>query len=265
MSGRHVTIVVHTDGELKTRQFRLPLTAFRVSQGLAIALGVFILLFFAFAGPIIRAAGSVPALRGDVARLRADSARVGELAAELNRAESRYEELRDILGARAPSGSRALPQTEIRRARTIDAVPPGVAPRYETGPSIPRHWPLDAGGFLTRGVAQEGSDEESHPGLDIAAPMGTPIRAAGGGRVRRMGVDEDYGLFVLLEHPDGYQTLYGHASRLLVVEGEDVAAGQVIALTGNSGRSTAPHLHFEVRRAGRSIDPSTVVKVSDGS
>jgi murein DD-endopeptidase MepM/ murein hydrolase activator NlpD len=73
-------------------------------------------------------------------------------------------------------------------------------------------------------------------------------------------VNDDYGMFVRVRHPGGYETMYGHASRLLVRDGDDVAAGQVIALSGNTGRSTAPHLHFEVRRDGRSIDPLAVVK-----
>jgi murein DD-endopeptidase MepM/ murein hydrolase activator NlpD len=78
--------------------------------------------------------------------------------------------------------------------------------------------------------------------------------------VEASGTDPDYGLFVLLRHPNGFQTMYGHASRLVVREGDEVGAGQVIALSGNTGRSTAPHLHFEVRRDGRSLDPLTVVQ-----
>jgi murein DD-endopeptidase MepM/ murein hydrolase activator NlpD len=94
----------------------------------------------------------------------------------------------------------------------------------------------------------------------VAVPVGSPVRASGGGKVEAAGTDPDYGLFVLLRHPGGFQTMYGHTSRLLVREGESVAAGQVIALSGNTGRSTAPHLHFEVRRDGRSLDPLTVVQ-----
>jgi len=111
-----------------------------------------------------------------------------------------------------------------------------------------------------RGQVRPGDPAESHPGIDIAVPVGAPVRAAGGGTVAAAGTDPDYGMYVLLRHPAGYETMYGHASRLLVGEGEQVQAGQVIALTGNSGRSTAPHLHFEIRREGRSIDPLTVVK-----
>jgi len=87
-----------------------------------------------------------------------------------------------------------------------------------------------------------------------------PVRAAGGGTVAAAGTDHDYGLFVLLRHPEGYETMYGHASRLLVAEGDEVQAGQVIALTGSSGRSTAPHLHFEIRREGKSLNPLTMVR-----
>src|SRR5207247_9827093 len=132
--------------------------------------------------------------------------------------------------------------------------------RSETGPSVPAHWPLDVPGFVTRGQVRPGDPAESHPGIDIAVPVGTPVRAAGGGVVEAVGTDSAYGLFVLLRHSGGYETMYGHASRLLVQEGDAVPARQVIALSGSSGRSTAPHLHFEIRREGKSLDPLTVVK-----
>jgi murein DD-endopeptidase MepM/ murein hydrolase activator NlpD len=78
--------------------------------------------------------------------------------------------------------------------------------------------------------------------------------------VRQAGEDPEYGLFVLLEHPDEYQTMYGHLSRILVTATATVAPGEVIGLSGNSGRSTAPHLHFEIRQRGLSLDPQTMVK-----
>jgi murein DD-endopeptidase MepM/ murein hydrolase activator NlpD len=67
-------------------------------------------------------------------------------------------------------------------------------------------------------------------------------------------------LFVLLRHPAGYETMYGHLSRLVAAEGDEVQAGQVIGLSGNSGRSTAPHLHFEIRRDNKTVDPLDLVK-----
>jgi murein DD-endopeptidase MepM/ murein hydrolase activator NlpD len=78
--------------------------------------------------------------------------------------------------------------------------------------------------------------------------------------VKKSGEDPEYGLFVLLEHPDQYETMYGHLSRILVTLSSTVAPGQVIGLSGNSGRSTAPHLHFEIRQQGSSLDPLAYVK-----
>ncbi|MGH7701435.1 MAG: M23 family metallopeptidase [Gemmatimonadales bacterium] len=266
MKQRGVTIVVHVDGELDTKRYRLPLWAFEVGKWAAL-LGLLVVVgFTAFAGPIMRSAASVPSLRREIARLEADNARVQQLAAALNRAESNYQSLRQLLGARAPAAADAPAGPALMKAVAVRAAPPstlrpaGAAPRYDAGPSVPAHWPLNPGGYVTRGTVGPGDAGESHAGLDIAVPVGTPVRAAGGGRVREAGTDADYGLFVLLRHPDGYETMYGHASRLLVREGDDVQAGQVIALSGSSGRSTAPHLHFEVRRGGRSVDPRALVK-----
>jgi len=75
-----------------------------------------------------------------------------------------------------------------------------------------------------------------------------------------VGENEEYGKFLRLAHADGYETLYAHASRVLVTRGQSVAAGSAIALSGNTGRSTAPHLHFEVRRAGAAVDPMQLIK-----
>jgi murein DD-endopeptidase MepM/ murein hydrolase activator NlpD len=266
MSQRHVTIVVHTDGDLNSRQYRVPVRIVQAGKWAAITVAILVVLFFAFAGPISRNAVRVPGLEREVARLRAENSRVQQLAAALNRAEANYQELRQILGAKAPptprsAGSAAgnIPAAGMR-AVPIRAAFPGAGPRYELGSSAPSHWPIDVPGFVTRGQVRSGDAVESHPGIDIAVPAGTPVRASGGGSVAATGYDPDYGLFVLLRHPSGYETMYGHASRLIVAEGDDVQAGQVIVLSGNSGRSTAPHLHFEIRRDKKSLDPLTLVK-----
>ncbi len=79
------------------------------------------------------------------------------------------------------------------------------------------------------------SPQETHPGVDLAVPIGSDVRATGGGLVREAGQDSAYGLYVLIQHPDGYQSMYGHLSRLLVTRNDAVRAGQVIALSGNTG------------------------------
>ena len=96
-----------------------------------------------------------------------------------------------------------------------------------------------------------------HTGVDFAAPSGTPIKAAKSGYVTFSGSKGGYGNAVLINHNDDYSTLYGHASRLLVKEGQYVKQGDVIALVGSTGRSTGPHLHFEIFRNGNRINPLT--------
>ena len=95
-----------------------------------------------------------------------------------------------------------------------------------------------------------------HRGLDIAAPIGTPIRAPLAGTVIDSGPVAGFGLWVRVRHIDGTMTVYGHINRTLVLVGQQVAAGQVIAEVGNRGRSTGPHLHIEVLTpSGAKINP----------
>ena len=103
-----------------------------------------------------------------------------------------------------------------------------------------------------------GNSDEVHTGLDIAVRRGTPIRASGGGVIESAALHPEYGQYIRITHPDGYTSMYGHASRVLVAPGDSVVAGEVIGLSGSTGRSTAPHLHFEILQHGRSIDPKTV-------
>jgi murein DD-endopeptidase MepM/ murein hydrolase activator NlpD len=94
-----------------------------------------------------------------------------------------------------------------------------------------------------------------HNGLDLAVPSGTPVKAADGGVVLVSGWRGGYGNFVAIDHGKGISTCYGHNSRLLVGVGQRVEKGQKIAISGNTGLSTGPHLHFEVRVNGNPVDP----------
>jgi murein DD-endopeptidase MepM/ murein hydrolase activator NlpD len=101
---------------------------------------------------------------------------------------------------------------------------------------------------------------QKHEGLDIAAAEGSPIRAFRDGVVEYAGRAEGYGNIVVVRHADGMKTLYGHNRENLVATGDAVRAGDLIARVGSTGRSTGPHLHFEIVREGERVDPLPYLK-----
>jgi murein DD-endopeptidase MepM/ murein hydrolase activator NlpD len=259
--GRSVTVLLQRDGATRSRTLRIPIWTLRVGVALVGLAVLGLLLVAVLYVPLVRAAARVPGLEREVARLRGENAKVRELSAALDSLERRYVQVRQMIGAdivRDPLATTAtLPVAPPIRARAA----PSAAENPATG--VPSRWPLDEVGYVTRGqigaATGTGTTDEAHPGIDIAVPSGSLIRASGGGTVRQTGEDPEYGTFVLLEHADGYQTMYGHLSRVVVTTGRSVVTGEVIGLSGSTGRSTAPHLHFEVRRQGLSIDPLTMV------
>lgn len=106
-----------------------------------------------------------------------------------------------------------------------------------------------------------GGGRRFHNGVDLAAPHGTPVRAASSGTVSRAGYSYSLGRFVKIRHTQGYQTVYGHLARYQVRQGQRVDQGQVIGYEGSTGRSTGPHLHFEIRKNGKPVDPSSYLPI----
>jgi murein DD-endopeptidase MepM/ murein hydrolase activator NlpD len=98
-----------------------------------------------------------------------------------------------------------------------------------------------------------------HNGLDIAAWMGSPIRAAMEGRVSDTGYSPSFGNYILIAHHSGYASFYGHLSAIKVRPGQSVSLGQVIGLVGNTGYSTGPHLHFTVFKNGTTVNPANLL------
>ena len=118
---------------------------------------------------------------------------------------------------------------------------------------VPFVWPV-RDGVLTSGYGPRG--RRLHKGIDIAAPPGTPVYAAASGTVIYSdNKQRGYGNLVIIEHPGNWVTVYAHNRRNLVDEGDSVRQGARIAEVGSTGRSTGPHLHFELRRRGKAIDP----------
>ncbi len=128
--------------------------------------------------------------------------------------------------------------------------------------SLPTEIPIKGGFSLTSGFGLRidpfTQQMARHEGIDFSAPVGTPILASAGGVVSRAGWDRHYGNVVEINHAEGFKTRYAHASQLMVRVGQTVKRGDVIAKVGNTGRSTGPHLHYEVMRGGAHINPSNM-------
>jgi murein DD-endopeptidase MepM/ murein hydrolase activator NlpD len=122
------------------------------------------------------------------------------------------------------------------------------------GCTVPR-WPVEGPMTSAYGVRWSGWLPDVHRGVDVAVPMGTPVRAMSGGRVRFAGIQGDYGNVVWIDHGGAVLTVYAHLSALEVRTGDSVDSGQRIGLSGASGNASGAHLHFELWRWGRQVDP----------
>lgn len=124
--------------------------------------------------------------------------------------------------------------------------------------SIPSRMPLD-GASLTSSYGMRThpvlGGRRNHKGVDLAAPTGTPIYATADGIVSKAQRFSSYGLYVSIEHGAQLQTRFAHMSRIAVANGERVQKGDIIGYVGSTGRSTGPHLHYEVRIAGKAVNP----------
>ncbi|MGB9840580.1 peptidoglycan DD-metalloendopeptidase family protein [Thermovenabulum sp.] len=128
--------------------------------------------------------------------------------------------------------------------------------------SIPGLWPVQGEITSYFGYRKNpfGRGREFHDGIDISAAYGTKIKAAANGVVIFAGYKAGYGYTVIINHNNGIQTMYSHASKILVRKGQKVLKGQDIAAVGSTGRSTGAHLHFSLLHNGRFIDPLTYIK-----
>lgn len=162
---------------------------------------------------------------------------------------------RAVASAPAANGGGSKPASRPKASpapRRPDSKKPA-PPKPATGGKSPYIWPID-GGTLTSGFGPRG--RRVHKGIDIAADIGTPIKAVADGKVIYSdNKQRGYGNLVILQHGNDAVTVYAHNRRNLVDEGDTVRQGAVIAELGNTGRSTGPHLHFELRLESKAVDP----------
>lgn len=154
-----------------------------------------------------------------------------------------------------------ITNTLIIQAKSYEELSDLSKSRLEMMANIPAISPINSKN-LHQGISGFGSRhhpvykiKKKHLGIDFPAPIGTPIYATGNGKVNISGTERGYGKMVKINHGYGYETLYGHMSKIKVKKGQTVKRGEVIGYVGNTGISTGPHLHYEVIKERRPVNP----------
>jgi len=244
----HLTLMVIPAGGKEARTLRISYLRLFWIGGATVTVLLLLTLFVGSWWYLLIRARQADLLEERVAALVERERQIESLVQTIEEMEAAYEQIRSLFGAGGPPGEVWLPAPG--RSPVLRGTVSGEAEN-------PRSWPLAERGFITQNLLDNALVD--HPGIDIAVPVGTYIRAAGAGVVVEAREDSIYGRYLVLDHGRGYRSLYAHASHLLVGEGDLVRRNEVIALSGSTGQSTAPHLHFEVLRDGEPIDPLSMV------
>lgn len=213
------------------------------------------------------------ALRGELDRSREDLERVREADKQLRAMLQMGGKKALIEQATGEGGAERAEMTEFRRRQaailaeearktlvSFEEISGFIDRERRLYRATPQGWPTlgrltSKFGRRRSPVAATDDEPEFHAGLDIANKPGTLILATADGVVKQAGWVKGYGQMVLIRHDGRFSTLFGHTSKLLVRAGQRIERGQPVALMGNTGRSTGPHLHYEVWRLGRPVDP----------
>lgn len=236
----------------------LPLGVVRALLVLAGAVALVLALAFVLAGSYVYRIGRVAYLSRRNRQLEAEFAKLGSLRRGLARLEEQNRRMAEMLGVgqnpppvdwRMGSGEWQMGSGD---SGTGARVPTDSAACWGSQP-VPRVLPL-------QNYVVSRRFSPSHTGIDLAAQSGTPVRAAADGVVTSRGTDSVFGRFTVLSHFQGYESYYGHLEAWRVALGDTVLAGGILGTVGSSGRSSAPHLHFEIRRDQRPFDPARVLE-----
>lgn len=251
------------DSSEKPRSLKLPSWLLRVIFAVIVLL-IILATFAAISySRILSRASLVDDLQIENQILRDYTERVHRLEKDLQTNRillRRMMELAGIESSPGPVPAESL-QTEKEIAVTAPFVESGnTASSKTTARSMPNGVPMM--GTISRSFLPDSSEEmRRHLGLDIAAKEGTPVYATARGRVEFSGWDETFGNYLVIDHGNGYKTYFGHNRALLVSVGDTVHKNELIALCGNTGKSSAPHLHYEIRYNGVPVNPEEYMDV----
>ncbi len=247
---RYVTVMFIPEGGEQRSGFRIQYWALKTGAALGLLLVIAIALFIFFGARLMSQAATAGSLQQENEELRRYQYKVRLLEENLREARSVVTRLTELAGIDYTFPE--LPDDSVLFAQ-MDEPTGAVVTRVEG-----RDWSMPSGLPIEGFVSQEFEIEKRtqyHPGIDIACAEGTPVLATAAGHVAYAAFDSTYGYMIVLQHNDTVQSIYGHNQKLLVQPGQDVLAGSRIALSGNTGVSTAPHLHYEIRINDQPINP----------
>ncbi len=250
MPQKSITLMVITDDRREPKQYRMPLWLYRALQAIVVlsilAPIAYVILYY----EVIARAADADRLLEENASLRRYQYKVEILEQSLLETQQMMAQVAEmagldsvLLGHLYTSENEPAPPNDLVNRRSLSRTLPPTSP-------IPDGLP--ATGWITQGFSE--IPGKRHPGVDLALPVGAPVFSTAFGEVVEAGFDSVFGLTVVVRH-DSIETVYGHNSELLVQVGDTIFAGQRIALSGNSGISSAPHLHYEIRIHGIPINP----------
>jgi len=250
--GKFSIIIVPHDLK-KTRTFRVQYMVFYAIVGV-LAAGVAILIVFAATyGALLLRVQEGRMYKRQLDEMRKRQEQVVEIQRNVAQLRAMNMQVRRMLGlAVTPGDSIAMQQADGGESTMPEGLRREQAAMLR---AIPTFWPVR--GYITKRFSPAETEGETifHSGLDIAVDRGTPVRAAASGYTGEAGWNDSYGYYAQIDHGYGIKTLYAHLDMLVVSKGERVAQGQTIAYSGNTGRSTAPHLHFQVTQNNVPVDP----------
>jgi murein DD-endopeptidase MepM/ murein hydrolase activator NlpD len=163
-----------------------------------------------------------------------------------------------------PTVSETLEEYNFLRSANIGKHARRSNPLFQGTNTMPGIWPVEGRLMSNFGHRSDpfSGDGAFHTGVDISVPSGTPVKAAADGIVAQADWSGAYGRLIIVDHGNGFRTYYAHLSRFDVVPGQYIRRGETVGRSGATGRVTAPHLHYEVRRGGAAINPHTYLRTT---
>lgn len=249
-ASKYVTLMMVPDGTEARLAWRVRQWVVYALIGFVSFLVLSIVVFFLFYGEILERAAMADQLANENQALLRYRYKVQMLEENIEEARVFVERIAKLAGVdfKFPQ----LPIDSVLFAELENSRPAILSRPWSNDLAIPSGLPIR--GFVTQDFEIDDS-VHYHPGVDIACAVGSPVLATGAGLVEAVMIDSIYGKTLIIRHNDSITTWYGHNDSILVEVGQQVLAGGRIALSGNTGRSSAPHMHYEVRINDISIDP----------